>query len=647
MFRAKITACLFILLSFSIHLGAQGQELCKDTYCNRAKSKIPFLPVPNQNPLTSTYDVKYTRFEWDLDPNKLAISGTVTPYFLVNEENFAEINFDFSSALAIDSIMYHGTKITYERTGSFGLKAILPSAISKGLIDSVSITYHGVPVPSPNGFGSFIKDDHMSQPILWTLSEPFGSQEWWPCKIALDDKIDSIDVIIRTPDKYRAASNGKLIIEKILANNIKEYHWHHAYAITPYLVAFSVTNYVQYTDEVLLSDGSIMPMLNYVYPESLNGAKIGTKDNVQVLQFFDSLFVDYPFKKEKYGHAQFGWGGGQEHQTMSFVTNFNWGLLAHELAHQWFGDYVTCGSWEDIWLNEGFATYLEGLSRERFTQTSLSWTSWKTGKVNSITSSSSGSVKVDDPTSVNRIFSSRLSYDKGSYLLHSLRWVMGDENFFKGLRKYLLARAYDYGTTGQLRANFEAVSGLDLKEYFKDWYEGQGYPTYVVNWEPTTAGLKLKINQSQSHPSVSFFEMPLPIVLRGEGKMKEIRLDHQSNGQIFEVDTDFKVESVVLDPTLWIACKKSVVKTTISSTTYIAPELRIYPNPANRTITFTSPQGESGTFVINDIAGRSLITGKFDAAEMTIDVSALIAGEYQLSITTDQSSITQKWVKID
>jgi len=97
--------------------------------------------------------------------------------------------------------------------------------------------------------------------------------------------------------------------------------------------------------------GDSLQVLNYVYPENLSSAQLQTPDIIPIIQLYDSLTIPYPFRNEKYGHAQFNWGGGMEHQTMSFMVNFNQDLMAHECAHQWFGDLITCGSWEDIWLN--------------------------------------------------------------------------------------------------------------------------------------------------------------------------------------------------------------------------------------------------------------------------------------------------------
>ncbi len=345
----------------------------------------------------------------------------------------------------------------------------------------------------------------------------------------------------------------------------------------------AVTNYAAYTDTVYLSNGTHLPMLNYVYPENLASAQTGTADLVQVLEFYDSLFVTYPFYDEKYGHAQFGWGGGMEHQTMSFVVNFGWTLVAHELAHQWFGDMVTCGSWEDIWLNEGFATYLEALTREHFLSPA-DWYNWKSVTLNGITSQPGGSVKVSDTTTVNRIFDGRLSYSKGAYLLHMLRWKLGDEDFFQGLRNYLNDLKFGFAKTPDLKAHLEAASGMDLTEFFNDWYYGQGYPSYTVIWDQHGNNLLLKISQTTSHPSVDFFEMPVPILVSGEHGDTLVRLDNTENGQLFSVPVSFAVTSVQFDPDLWLISAGNTVEQGVLSATHdVAGNITasLYPNPVH------------------------------------------------------------------
>ncbi|MBC7884033.1 MAG: T9SS type A sorting domain-containing protein [Saprospiraceae bacterium] len=625
------------ILAFVLFSDQQLYGQIDEGSCNKAHgARHLFNPLLRSNPLTDKYDLKYYRFEWDIDPAVYAINGTATSYFKVLADDFNEINFDFASQLTVDSIMFHGQKLTFNQSSTYSLNITLPGILTNGSIDSISITYHGAP-PS-GGFGSFIQSTHKDVPALWTLSEPYGAQDWWPCKNGLDDKIDSIDVIVRTDAQYRAASNGKLVRELNLPDQKKLYHWKHRYPIASYLVAISVTNYIAYIDDVLLSDGTIMPMVNYVYPEDEVAARFGTADNVRVLQYYDSLFVDYPFKNEKYGHAQFGWGGGMEHQTMSFVVNFGWSLLAHELAHQWFGDMVTCGSWVDIWLNEGFATYLEGLSKERF-QSENDWRNWKSGKINSITSNDNGSVWVNDTSTVNRIFSGRLSYNKGSYLVHMLRWKFGDEVFFRALRNYLNDKGFDFARTIDLQTHFEAVSGEDLDEYFNDWFRGQGYPTYQVTWDQEPERLLISLGQTTSNPSVSFFEMPVPLLLKGEGKELSVRLEHTNNGQLFTIQPGFVVETVEFDPELWLAAKSVVTQGDIisGSADYENSVINVYPNPATDFISIISENEEvkNRIWTMTDSQGKVVKKGDLNKKQQQIAISELSAGTYRLVILKD------------
>ncbi|MEP7170828.1 MAG: M1 family aminopeptidase, partial [Bacteroidota bacterium] len=450
---------------------------------------------------------------------------------------------------------------------------------------------------------------------MWSLSEPYGSRDWWPCKNSLVDKIDSIDIIVTTPQAYRDASNGVLISE-IPSGNNKIYHWQSHYPIASYLVAIGVTNYAVYSDFVPLTVDSI-EVLNYVYPEDLASAQSQTPDIVPIIQLYDSLTILYPFAQEKYGHAQFGWGGGMEHQTMSFVVDFWHSLIAHECAHQWFGDKVTCGSWEDIWLNEGFATYMEALTEQYLYP--ANWYNWKSGTIADVTSLPDGSVMCTDTNDLNRIFDGRLSYEKGAYVLHMLRWKMGDVNFFQGLRDYLNdpLLAYNFARTPDLKNHLESASGLNLTNFFNEWYSNQGYPSYVVRWTKVGNNLIVKLSQTQSHPSVSFFDMPVPVRFQGPGLDTILVFDHTSSGQVFNRTITQNINTVTFDPDLWILSANNTVIHDVSLGANVSEatdfSFEAFPNPSTDAIIIHYNTSDAGDvhLTITDVTGKKVLSEVF------------------------------------
>lgn len=522
-------------------------------------------------------DVVYQRMEWGINPNVLFIKGVVTTYFKSKSQNLNEIEFDLFSSMTVDSVIQDNQKLTFSNTQN-KLNISLNKSLNEGQLDSVSVYYKGN--PGNSGFGAFSKGLHNDVPIIWTLSEPYGAMEWWPCKQSLVDKIDSIDIIVTSPDSFRTASIGILVSETV-EDNFRRMHWKHRFPVATYLIAIAVTNYSDYSDYVDLSDGRQIEILNYVYPENLENAQNRTPVTVEIMELYNDLIGEYPFTNEKYGHAQFGWGGGMEHQTMSFMHSFGFELIAHELAHQWFGDYITLGSWQDIWLNEGFASYLTGLSYEHLLN-SYWWERWKQINVERIVSLPGGSVFVTDTTNIGTIFNGRLSYSKGAYILHMLRWIMGDESFFSGMQNYFNNPkiANGFARTNQFVEHMESVADTSFTEFFNDWFYGEGFPTYSAIFSPTESNqLKISLSQTTSHPSVDFFEMPVPIRVFSSNRTDsaDFRLVHTTNNQEYIVDPGFKVTELVIDPNYWLVSKTDEIVSSPIITK--SDEFLVYPNP--------------------------------------------------------------------
>ena len=513
---------------------------------------------------TGNYDIKYHRLELEVDPAVKYIEGNITTYFMPLS-SFNSMYFDFRNNMTVDAVKYHGTDISHSFTSTTELRIDFLSNLATGVLDSVTVFYHGEPYE--DGFGSFKTNNttcSTQDSVMWTLSEPYGAKNWWPCKEVLTDKIDSIDMLVTANKKYHIGSNGLLVNRDTVGNKITD-HWKHKYPIPAYLVAFAASEYSIYRDTIDLFNGGELEVLNYVFPCDSTLAHSQTKDLDTVMNFFIKKFGAYPYENEKYGHAQCRFGGGMEHTSMTFMGGWWYYILIHELAHQWFGDKITCGSWEHIWLNEGFATYLEGLTCEEEIQSTL-FHSWLSGKRNSVLSNTSGSVYCDDTTSVSRIFSSRLSYNKGAYLLHMLRWVVGDDDFFVGVNNYINdpVLAYDYALTDDFRSHMEIAADTTLTEFFNDWFYGEGWPDYEIQWAvDNTCNNKLRviINQNHSTGGDSFFEMPIPIIFHDESNDTLIVFNQFSPEDTLFIELiDFEPIYAEFDPELWLCAPADIYK---------------------------------------------------------------------------------------
>lgn len=577
----------------------------------------------------NTSNFIYQRCEWRVDPMVNYIEGKITTHFIPNLP-LPNIEFDLSVVLTVDSIVYNGNPLPFSHAFNI-LSGNFASTLPAGVIDSVSVYYHGVPDTSIRGFHLSTHGTN-NAPVMWTLSEPYGAMNWWPCKQNLADKIDSIDILVTAPLWYEVASNGVLTNDVTFAVQ-RQWTWKHRHPIAAYLVCFAVSDYTVFSHYVPFA-GDTVEVLNYIYPEDSAAAQFAIgQDIIPQMQLFDSLFGLYPFTDEKYGHAQCQFGGGMEHQTMTFLGGFWYELLAHELAHHWFGDQVTCATWEDIWLNEGFATYLSGLCYEHYTPTQY-WYPWLNGNMSYVTSQPDGSVWVDDTTVASRIFDARLSYSKGAMVLHQLRWVIGDSAWYAGVNAYLTNHAYGFATTTDLQTELETASGQNLQWYFDDWFYGEGFPIYTLNWsQDTNDVVTVTVLQTQSDVTVPFFELPIPLYFKNATQDTLIRVQHNVSGQSFTIPLGFAADSLIFDKYQWI-----IDDSTAASR---VPEVQspgafnVFPNPATNEIQFQSPYRGNCEVKIYDMNGKLVLktmTSTDGSGVGKVDITKLSAGYYTMYV---------------
>ncbi|MBK7212331.1 MAG: T9SS type A sorting domain-containing protein [Bacteroidales bacterium] len=320
---------------------------------------------------------------------------------------------------------------------------------------------------------------------------------------------------------------------------------------------------------------------------------------------------------------------------------------SHELAHQWFGDLVTCGSWHDIWLNEGFATYCAGLMYEKLHPNDY-WPIWKKQNISWVTYFPDGSVYCTDTTDVNRIFDSRLSYSKGGMVLHQLRWILGDNAFFEGMRSYIEDPALRFGfaMTSQYREHMEAASGMNLVQYFDDWIYKEGYPSYQVTYfQDEQKSTLVTLKQTQSDPSVEFFKLPVPLKFYGEGRDSLMVFDNSFSGEAFVVNPGFVIDSVHFDPDYQLITANNQVALGRDELP-AGKGFVISPNPVQDKLIATHNLGSLEKVQVSNLTGQAIpfVMNENSQNRLVLDIPGLKPGIYILTTRSRDFLVSRKFI---
>ena len=606
--------------------------------CARLRQIIEELQT---RPLLSTqadYDAVY--YDLTLDVRNFAAStiyGSAVILVRSLADDLDELILDLCSALSVDSVIGVGPR---PFTLSNNLLTIaLDRAYLTGELVQVTVYYHGQPCSSSlfTTFTFFTRQAPFRQvPTIYTLSEPYGARDWWPCKNVPGDKADSVRISIIVADTLTATSNGRLESVTAIPPSSRRFTWVEHYPIASYLVSIAVTDYAHYTNWYVTQSGDSVPIEHYPYPELLTAARVSWNTLPAMMTVNAQLFGEYPFASEKYGHTMwsFPWTAMEHQCNTSYYAGMTDGhhtydaIVQHELAHQWWGDDVTLASWPDIWLNEGFASYAEALWVEHLNGFA--------GYRNYLFAS--GGLRVTDPSgpvyNPTVLFDGNTVYNKGGWILHMLRGVLRDDSlFFAGLREYRARHAYGNATTEEFLSDVSSVAGYDVSPYLHAYLYRTNRPVFDVSfggaWLNGAWQTVVRIRQSQINPDTTFCTRLDLRFQSGAGTLR-VRVENRQRHERYYLPLPFLPAQVAVDPDDWVLKQvffESLPLTVLTSALREGREGEIYAD----TLTAIGGSGDSlaWNLLSEDVPGLNL------SAEGVLAGTPLTDGDFALTVRVE------------
>ncbi len=639
----------------------KAQRFNKQAVINSSVKKTSQITaVPKEN----MYDLKFYHLNVNVERNTTYISGNVKSLAKVVATSLDSFAFVLHQNHTIDSVYVNGAKRNFVRRDSLVLATAGTPIAQNQLFDAV-VYYKGT---APTGNAAAIGDGYnmgtsgaWGNQVTWSLSESLCAYHWFPCKQDLRDKIDSSWVYATTDSSNMVGSNG-LLKNIVTIGNKKRYEWKSKYPIDYYLISIATAKYkpyILYAKPQYLVNDSIL-VQNFIYDNAINNTAWATQKTalnkiVPTMNFMCNIFGMYPFYKEKYGHCMAPFSGGMEHQTMTSLGFFDFELDAHELGHQWWGDNVTCAAWKDIFINEGWASYSEYLCHQYMTGTGTTATQKMLDVHTNVMSQPGGSSYFTnaDTMNANVIFSSRLTYDKGSAIVHTLRYVVNNDSvFFPAIRSFQATYGGSTASVIDFKNFMQTYTGLNLTQFFNQWYYGQGYPTFSATWNHVGNVFYLKSTQTTSFPSsVPLFITDVDYRISRTAKPDTIvRLFHGQSVENYTLALTGTVTSIGVDPNNWILNK---VGTIVKDVTTGGVELEnadasvfVGPNPTSDALNIYMYNNEKATVEVFDVTGKLMLTQSFDT-HIEFDISKFANGIYTVTIKNKSGDLikTTKVVK--
>jgi aminopeptidase N len=603
-----------------------------------------------QNPLferwLSKYDMKFYHIALEVSNENTMVDGhaTLLAEALVPLDTLV---LQFNPMLEITGIEVDSLiQPEYDRQGS---ALYIPMDKQAGEQVIVKVVYNGDAATGGEFFSGISNrfDSPNQEWVTYTLSEPLSALDWFPVKQVLHDKIDSAWMDFTCDQDLMVGSNGVLEAIEARDGNRHTFKWRSRYPIAYYLLSFSVGNYRDYSFHAPLSDENDSVLVqNFIYnsDEYLAGTKEQIDETGDLIHLFSELVLDYPFADEKYGHAVAPMGGGMEHQTMTTLQNFRFTLVAHELAHQWFGDYVTCGTWQDIWINEGFASYFEYIALQNL-RSQQEADNWMSTAMYYAGLNTEGSVYVpeEEVENVSRVFDYSLSYKKGAVLLHMIRYILdNDETFFNVLREYQLRFADSVATAVNFRTVLENVSNQDFSCFFDQYYYGKGYPRFNITWHRANDTLYIRSEQTGSSSETPLFNIPFDLeAIYADGKQQVFRLYQSEPIAEYSFPESEQVTSLVFDPRNNLLATGSV-RMDVPGLEFAA----VVPNPFINSfqVVFKNFPGEA-TFQLYNLKGQSVMRDVITSNPYQFNMTGLSDGPYIVIVESDTGRYTERIVK--
>ncbi len=502
----------------------------------------------------TNYDVLFYDIFIRVDDTAEIIYGRVKFVALAAEDDVSELQVNFYDNMTIDSIVSPSGILSYSRSNNI-VTITLDASYNTSEQFRFDFYYHGH--PTEGGFQAFAFDTRLGKKVISTLSEPYFARTWWPCKDRMDNKADSFSIAVEVDTVFYVGSNGTLDSIVYNGGTTNTFYYSVRYPMTTYLFSLAISEYAVWYDEwVYNGDRDTMPIVNAVYPDRYTYSLDKLSVTPGAITIYSNNYGPYPFVNEKYGHSNFQWGGAMEHQTMTSTSGSDFGfstpVVVHELSHQWWGDMITCKTWGDIWLNEGWASYSEAL----YYLGTEGWDSYH-NYMNGMDYSGGGTIYIYDTSSVWNIFSS-IVYDKGAWAVHMLRGVLGDSLFFAGVNAYYHSQyQYAAATTEDFKNVFESATGVELDWFFDEWIYGEYRPNYHWSYweEPSDTGgydVFLHVAQVQtSDPQV--FTMPVDFFFDLSSWPDDtLTLWIDKRSSLFKFNFPSTVSTIKLDPSDWV-----------------------------------------------------------------------------------------------